>query len=103
LFDLSNYLYYKVNSFKNNLMALLNLNVDENKHQICVDLATPMLGVQENNLNFTGNKYGYGIAHSGACSIRIDGVFMRSCQFPVATVGHKTTDIHSQSTQTPKK
>src|SRR3970040_2407851 len=48
-----------------------------------------MLWVLRDHLNLVGTKYGCGIAQCGACTIHIDGVAMRSCQFPVSAVGDK--------------
>ena len=42
----------------------------------------------------TGTKYGCGIAQSGACTVHMDGVAMRSCSVPVsAAEGEQITTI----------
>jgi len=38
-------------------------------------------------LDMTGTKFGCGAAQCGACTVHMDGVPIRSCQTPVASVG----------------
>ena len=55
---------------------------------------TPLLWALRDHLGLTGTKFGCGIAQCGACTVHVDGVAMRSCQFPVeAAVGSKITTI----------
>jgi len=70
-------------------MAIFNLNINGKKQQVDVDPATPILWVLRDHLDLTGTKYGCGIAQCGACTIHLDGMAMRSCQLPVASVGSK--------------
>ena len=70
-------------------MAIFNLNINGKKQQVDVDPATPMLWVLRDHLDLTGTKYGCGIAQCGVCTIHLDGMAMRSCQLPVASVGSK--------------
>ena len=55
--------------------------------QVDADPATPLLWVLRDHLGMTGTKYGCGIAQCGACTVHVDGVATRSCQFPLDAVG----------------
>ena len=50
---------------------------------------TPLLWVIRDELGLTGTKFGCGIAQCGACTVHVDGVAMRSCSVPVASVAGK--------------
>ena len=52
--------------------------------------ATPLLWVLRDTLHLTGTKFGCGVGQCGACTVHIDGVAQKSCQFPVSTVEGKT-------------
>ena len=49
-----------------------------------IDPDTPLLWAIRDHLNMTGTKFGCGISLCGACTVHVDGVAVRSCQFPVA-------------------
>jgi aerobic-type carbon monoxide dehydrogenase small subunit (CoxS/CutS family) len=66
---------------------MITLNVNGETHQVDVEPDTPLLWVLRDNIGLTGTKYGCGIAYCGACSVHVDGVVTRSCQFPVSAVG----------------
>ncbi|HLH98898.1 MAG TPA: (2Fe-2S)-binding protein [Xanthobacteraceae bacterium] len=53
-----------------------------------VEPETPLLWVLRDSLKLTGTKFGCGIAQCGACTVLIDGRAVRSCSFPVSSVGH---------------
>lgn len=42
---------------------------------------TPLLWIIRDHLQMTGTKFGCGVAACGACTIHVDGVPTRSCQF----------------------
>lgn len=67
-------------------MALFNLKINGEKHQIDVDPTTPILWVLRDHLKLVGTKYGCGIAQCGSCTIHIDGEAVRSCLTAVSTV-----------------
>ena len=69
-------------------MANFKLNVNGEIHNIDVDPSTPILWVLRDHLNLVGTKFGCGIAQCGACSIHLNGMAVRSCQLPVASVGN---------------
>ena len=49
----------------------------------------PLLWVLRDVLNMTGTKFGCGVAACGACTVRVDGVAVRSCVTPVSAVAGK--------------
>jgi aerobic-type carbon monoxide dehydrogenase small subunit (CoxS/CutS family) len=50
-----------------------------------------LLWVLRTDLGLTGTKYGCGIARCGACTVLINGVPTRSCQYPVTNL--QGTDV----------
>jgi len=70
-------------------MSLFSLRVNNTSYNIDVDPNTPLLWVLRDHLKLVGTKYGCGIAQCGACTIHVDGVAVRSCQYPVANVGNQ--------------
>ncbi|MDH3649700.1 MAG: (2Fe-2S)-binding protein [Saprospiraceae bacterium] len=70
-------------------MAIFDLNINGEQHQVDVDGDTPMLWVIRDHVGLVGTKYGCGIAQCGACTIHLDGVAVRSCNTPVSTIGEK--------------
>ena len=50
----------------------------------------PLLWVLRDTLNFTGTKFGCGMALCGACTVHIDGAATRSCVTPLASVAGKS-------------
>jgi len=70
-------------------MALFNLTVNGEQHQVDVAPDTPVLWVLRDHLKLVGTKYGCGIAQCGACTIHLDGIAVRSCSLPVSNVGDR--------------
>ena len=68
---------------------MIELKVNGQTHQVDVDPATPLLWVLRDTLKLTGTKYGCGIAFCGACTVHVAGAAVRSCTYPVSTVGGK--------------
>jgi aerobic-type carbon monoxide dehydrogenase small subunit (CoxS/CutS family) len=59
---------------------------------------TPLLWVLRDTLHLTGTKFGCGIGQCGACTVHIDGVAQKSCQFPInAVAGKSVTTIEGLS------
>jgi nicotinate dehydrogenase subunit A len=48
---------------------------------------TPLLYVLRNDAALSGPKFGCGLGQCGACTVILDGVAVRSCITPVASVG----------------
>jgi isoquinoline 1-oxidoreductase subunit alpha len=59
------------------------LKINEQEMEVDAAPETPLLWVLRDHLGLTGTKYGCGIAQCGACTVHIDGVATRSCQFPL--------------------
>lgn len=71
-------------------MAIFNLKINGEKHQVDVDPDTPTLWVLRDHVKLVGTKYGCGIGQCGACTVHIDGQAMRSCSLPISTVADKS-------------
>lgn len=71
-------------------MAVFNIKVNNENRQVDVDPDTPLLWVLRDNIGLVGTKYGCGIGQCGACTIHVNGAAMRSCSFPVSSVGDKS-------------
>lgn len=71
-------------------MAIFNLTINGEKHQVDVAPETPVLWVLRDHVNLVGTKFGCGIGQCGACTIHIDGVATRSCSLPVSGAADKT-------------
>jgi isoquinoline 1-oxidoreductase alpha subunit len=67
----------------------VELKINGARVQVQADPAMPLLWVLRDLLQFTGTKYGCGVAACGACTVRIDGQATRSCVTPVGSVGGK--------------
>jgi aerobic-type carbon monoxide dehydrogenase small subunit (CoxS/CutS family) len=63
-----------------------------NGKSVSVDVPpdTPLLWVLRDALKLTGTKFGCGVGQCGACTVHIDGVAQKSCQFPASTIEGKT-------------
>ena len=70
-------------------MAMYDLRINGEKHQVDVDPDTPVLWVLRDHVKLVGTKYGCGIGQCGACTIHLDGQAMRSCSLPVSAVADK--------------
>lgn len=71
-------------------MAVFNLTVNEQSHQVDVAPDTPILWVLREHLDLVGTKYGCGIAQCGACTVHLDGTAVRSCTLPISAVGDRS-------------
>jgi isoquinoline 1-oxidoreductase alpha subunit len=47
---------------------------------------TPLLWAIRDTLKLTGTKFGCGIGQCGACTVHVEGVAVRSCITPVASI-----------------
>jgi isoquinoline 1-oxidoreductase alpha subunit len=70
------------------------MNLTINGRSVEVDAAAtdprmPLLWVLRDVLQMTGTKYGCGVAACGACTVQVDGVAVRSCVTPLASVQGK--------------
>jgi len=55
-----------------------------------VDPQTTLLDALRNDVGLNGPKFGCGLAQCGACAVLLDGVSIRSCVTPVATIAGKS-------------
>jgi isoquinoline 1-oxidoreductase alpha subunit len=79
-------------------MAVINLLVNGESHELDVDPNMPILWVLRDHLKLVGTKYGCGISQCGSCTIHVDDVAVRSCALPVSSViGSNITTIEGLS------
>lgn len=64
----------------------LNIKVNGREQRVSASPDTPLLYVLTNELELKGPKFGCGLAQCGSCSVLADGVEIRSCVTPVASV-----------------
>jgi nicotinate dehydrogenase subunit A len=63
------------------------------------DPAMPLLYALRNDLALRGPRFGCGLAQCGACTVHIDGKAIRSCVYPVSSVGKsKVTTLEGLGT-----
>lgn len=76
----------------------ITLNINGQDHTVDVEPDTPLLWVVRDSIGMTGTKFGCGISQCGACTMHVDGVATRTCQFPAsAAVGRAITTIEGLS------
>jgi isoquinoline 1-oxidoreductase alpha subunit len=72
----------------------MQLNVNGKTVEADAAADTPLLWVLRDTLGMTGTKFGCGMAQCGACTVHVDGVAIRSCVTPAASLaGKKITTI----------
>lgn len=72
--------------------------VNGTAHKVDVPANMPLLWVLRDRLGLTGTKFGCGGGFCGACTVHMDGLPIRSCQFPaVAVAGREITTIEGLS------
>jgi len=72
----------------------MDIHVNGKTVTVDAEAETPLLWVLRDELNYTGTKYGCGMALCGACTVHVDGQPIRSCSYPVsAAAGKKITTI----------
>ena len=64
----------------------ISLNINGKAVQTMADPVMPLLWLLRDVLNMTGTKYGCGVAACGACTVKVDGLAVRSCVVQVSTV-----------------
>jgi isoquinoline 1-oxidoreductase subunit alpha len=68
---------------------MLSVLINGQTHQVDVPDDMPLLWVIRDVLGMTGTKFGCGIAQCGACTVHVGGEAVRSCLFPVGTLGDR--------------
>ena len=75
------------------------LKINGQNFQTDADEDTPLLWVIRDEIGLTGTKFGCGIAACGACTVHVDGVAVRSCQYPLGAIdGEQITTIEGLGT-----
>ena len=54
-----------INNLENKVNEIVELTINKIKHQVTVELNTPLLWFLRDTLNLTGTKYGCGIQQCG--------------------------------------
>src|SRR5437868_2305682 len=79
-------------------MPQYSLNVNGTRRSVTAAADTPLLWILRDSLGMTGTKFGCGGGFCGACTVHVDGVAMRSCQWPVSGLaGKRITTIEGLS------
>jgi isoquinoline 1-oxidoreductase subunit alpha len=79
-------------------MAAFNITVNNKKHEVEADPDMPLLWVIRDVIGLTGTKFGCGITQCGACTVHVGNTAVRSCMFPIQSVGdEKITTIEGLS------
>ena len=65
----------------------VTINVNGALHESPAAPDTPLLYVLRNDLQLNSAKFGCGAAMCGACTVLLDGQAVRSCVYPVGSVG----------------
>ncbi len=78
-------------------MSLVTLRVNGQSHEVDIEPGTPLLYVLRNDLNLSGPRFGCGLAQCGACTVIVDGVAIRSCVTPAASVSGEITTLEGLS------
>jgi aerobic-type carbon monoxide dehydrogenase small subunit (CoxS/CutS family) len=68
----------------------INIKVNGRMRPVSAPADTPLLYVLTNELRLQGPRFGCGLAQCGSCSVLADGVEIRSCITPVASVAAKS-------------
>ena len=77
---------------------MITLTVNGTQHQLDLEPDTPLLWALRDVVGLTGTKYGCGIAQCGACTVHVNGMAMRSCSMPIASLeGASITTIEGLS------
>lgn len=72
----------------------IELLINGEKRQVEAEPETSLLEVLRDDLGLTGSKFGCGESVCGACTVVIDGIASKCCQFPISeAVGKKVTTI----------
>ena len=77
---------------------MINLNVNNEVHQVDAPDDMPLLWVLRDLLKKTGTKFGCGLGQCGACTVHVNGQAIRSCITPVMVAKNaKITTIEGVS------
>ena len=68
---------------------MLKLTINDRLLELDADPQMPLLWLLRDELNLTGTKFGCGVAASGACTVQVNGLAVRSCVTPLSVVEGK--------------
>jgi isoquinoline 1-oxidoreductase subunit alpha len=77
------------------------IKVNGAEHEVDVDGDIPLLWVLRDVLGMTGTKFGCGRALCGACTVHLNGIPLRSCVMPIASVGESSVTTIEAIGETP--
>jgi len=69
------------------ITVTITVKINGTDHTVDVDGDIPLLWVLRDVLGMTGTKFGCGKALCGACTVHLNGNAVRSCVFPVGSIG----------------
>ena len=72
------------------LISMAKLNINGRDFEVNADEGMPLLWAIREQCGLTGTKFGCGIAQCGACTVNVDGMPVRSCITPAASVEGKS-------------
>lgn len=76
----------------------ITLTVNGEKHTVEADPQMPLLWALRDRLDYTGTKFGCGVAQCGACTVHMDGHAIRSCSIMLGQAdGREITTIEGVS------
>jgi nicotinate dehydrogenase subunit A len=67
----------------------IRLEVDGHAHTVDADPQMPLLYALRDDLGMENPRFGCGLAQCGACTVHLDGTAVRSCVYPVGSVGNQ--------------
>ncbi len=74
-----------------NSLTTIHLRVDGRPEKISTDDPTmPLLYALRDDMGHANPRFGCGLAQCGACTVQVDGVAMRSCVLPIASLEGKS-------------
>lgn len=68
----------------------IEFNINGSRRTLDIDPETPLIEALRNDLSLNAPKFGCGLAQCGACAVLVDGVSIRSCVTPVASIAEKS-------------
>lgn len=77
---------------------MITLIVNGERHTVDADSRMPLLWALRDRLDYTGTKFGCGVAQCGACTVHVEGRAARSCSIMLGEVeGKEVTTIEGVS------
>jgi aerobic-type carbon monoxide dehydrogenase small subunit (CoxS/CutS family) len=80
-------------------MGNTTLKVNGKTHTLDIDPSTPLLYILRNDLGLQGPHFGCGLGQCGVCTVIVNGLAIRSCITPAASVKGEITTLEGLATQ----